>query len=411
MQVKEEAKTETEKYESKIKELQSEIEKYRHLVATQSHNAIIYKLQETQKNQETKTDKTTKEMHTHFQQEKSLKKDIFELQKAISSLYDKRDEKKFQIYRIKLSQKNPYSSRNKIKELTSQSTKINIQLKLQQDILDKKLKQYEDLYKKREVFEMYFKKTANNLQVESLRYLYEYYQLQIENMENEHQRITNIITLNKRDLKIQKILEQLKIRDEYISKENAELHKRKVNFSFPNENEIKQISQLKCSHIKHISPLYVYQDSNNVNDNINVNNNNLLHNGRTLSGFQSKMDYSHYSNPNVVKEKKVFNTKTNEIISYIAGRKKKDVSTLRLNIINNKFKGSKVMYVGGSSSKSSDYNDTNVIRFQPGLFNKSNINISIKSQSSDKDVIKNNQGAFNNRSIYKIKKGLLLKKD
>ena len=73
MQVKEEAKTETEKYESKIKELQSEIEKYRHLVATQSHNAIIYKLQETQKNQDTKTEKTTKEMHTHFQQEKSQK--------------------------------------------------------------------------------------------------------------------------------------------------------------------------------------------------------------------------------------------------------------------------------------------------------------------------------------------------
>lgn len=414
MQVKEEAKTETEKYESKIKELQSEIEKYRHLVATQSHNAIIYKLQETQKNQDTKTEKTTKEMHTHFQQEKSLKKEIFELQKAISSLYDKRDEKKFQIYRIKLSQKNPYSSRNKIKELTSQSTKINIQLKLQQDILDKKLKQYEDLYKKREVFESYFKKTANNLQVESLRYLYEYYQLQIENMENEHQRITNMITLNKRDLKIQKILEQLKIRDEYISKENAELQKRKVNFSFPNENEIKQISQLKYNNTKHIAPLYVYQDSNNINENVNVNNNsNILQNGRTLSGFQSnKMDYSHYSNPNVVKEKKVFNTKTNEIISYIAGRKKKDVSTLRLNIINNKFKGSKVMYVGGSSSKNNnEYNDTNVIQFRPGLLNKSNSNISIKSQSSDKDVIKNNQGGLNDRSIYKIKKGLLLKKD
>ena len=254
MQVKEEAKTEIEKYETRIKELKAEVDKYRHLVATQSHNALLFKIQENQKHQETKQDKITKEIHGHFQQEKILKKEIFDLEKTIFALNNKREETKFSIYKIKLSQQN--KKRDKIKDLTSQNTKFNIQIKTNQDLLDKKLKQYEELIKKRETFETYFKKAGNSSQIDSLRYLYEYYQLQIENISNEQQRISNMVELNKRELKIHKIIEPLKIRDEYITKENNELNNKKVKFQFNNDNKIKPLSQLKL--INKIKLKYFY---------------------------------------------------------------------------------------------------------------------------------------------------------
>ena len=387
MQVKEEAKTEIEKYETRIKELKAEVDKYRHLVATQSHNALLFKIQENQKHQETKQDKITKEIHGHFQQEKILKKEIFDLEKTIFALNNKHEETKFSIYKIKLSQQN--KKRDKIKDLTSQNTKINIQIQTNQDLLDKKLKQYEDLIKKRETFETYFKKAGNTPQIDSLRYLYEYYLLQIENISNEQERISNMIELNKRELKIHKIIEQLKIRDEYITKENNELKHKKVKFQFNNDNKIKPLSQLKLINKKQITPLYLYQDlppintlsTSHIEPKTKWNNNNNNNFQRTISARFNNVDYSGYTNPNVIKEKKVFNTKTNQVISYISGRKKSKISTLRLNIINDRFKGSKVLYVNKPLSIN-DYHNNNVISFQPKLLNKSNSSISIKSNES-----------------------------
>ena len=387
MQIKEEAKTEIEKYETKIKELKAEVDKYRHLVATQSHNVLLFKIQENQKHQEMKHDKITKEIHSHFQQEKIIKKEIFDLEKTIFTLKNKREEIKFSIYKLKLNQQN--KNKDKIKDLTSQNTKFNIQIKTNQDILDKKLKQYEELIKKRETFETYFKKAGNSSQIDSLRYLYEYYQLQIENISNEQQRISNMVELNKRELKIHKIIEQLKIRDEYITKENNELNNKKVKFQFNNDNKIKPLSQLKLINKKQITPLYLYQDLPRINTlstshlepkpQLTNNNNNSIQ--RTISARFNNVDYSGYTNPNVIKEKKVFNTKTNQVISYISGRKQNKISTLRLNIINDQFKGSKVLYVNKQLNRN-DYHNNNVISFQPKLLNKSNNNISIKSNES-----------------------------
>jgi hypothetical protein len=117
---------------------------------------------------------------------------------------------------------------------------------------------------------------------------------------------------------------------------------------------------------------------------LTTNNNNSIQ--RTISAKFNNVDYSGYTNPNVIKEKKVFNTKTNQVISYISGRKQNKISTLRLNIINDQFKGSKVLYVN-KPLNINDYHNNNVISFQPKLLNKSNSNISIKSNESKQNNV------------------------
>ena len=130
------------------------------------------------------------------------------------------------------------------------------------------------------------------------------------------------------------------------------------------------------------------------------NNNNNKYIQRTTSATFNKVDYSGYTNPNVIKEKKVFNTKTNQIMSYVSSRKKNKISTLRLNIINDRFKGSKVLYVN-TPLNINDYHNNNIISFQPKLLNKSNSNTSITSNESKL----NNVSGFVNKSVHQGKGG------
>ena len=167
-----------------------------------------------------------------------------------------------------------------------------------------------------------------------------------------------------------------------------------MKFQFNNDNKIKPLSQLKLINKKQITPLYLYQDLPRINTlstshlepkpQLTTNNNNSIQ--RTISAKFNNVDYSGYTNPNVIKEKKVFNTKTNQVISYISGRKQNKISTLRLNIINDQFKGSKVLYVN-KPLNINDYHNNNVISFQPKLLNKSNSNISIKSNESKQNNV------------------------
>ena len=62
----------------------------------------------------------------------------------------------------------------------------------------------------------------------------------------------------------------------------------------------------------------------------------------SFSRTGGKFDYSGYSNPNIVKEKQVIKTKTNEIMN--KGRKN-ELTELRLNKLNTIYKNSKVEYV------------------------------------------------------------------
>jgi hypothetical protein len=103
-------------------------------------------------------------------------------------------------------------------------------------------------------------------------------------------------------------------------------------------------------------------------------------------------DYSGYSNPNIIMEKKVIRTNTNEIMTKT---KKNQLSELQLNMLNDQYKNSKVMYVNkGDKSFHEDNTNNNVIIFDTKKLNKSQSFGTISARSKSRS--KSREDSFNN---------------
>ena len=215
-----------------------------------------------------------------------------------------------------------------------------------------------------------------------------------------------------KNIKIQKLVEQLKIRDEYISQEKKQLSKKKIKYFYEGEKDIKKLEELNID--KTFSLPFIIQQENNNNapsfnstnrvKSPNINRVNQISNGR--------YDYSGYCNPNIVKEKKVIKTKTNEIMRKT---KKSQLSELELNMLNDQYKNSKVFYVNkGTNPNNLSFSDEyNVITFDTRKLNKSHSNSSFTQRSQDSLMSSTSKRPFNykEREIdNKIKKIMVLKK-
>ena len=235
--------------------------------------------------------------------------------------------------------------------------------------------------KKRENFENLINKFGKDKNGSSLTYLYHCFVFEINNLTNEHIRRQNLIILRQKEMKISKLLEQLKIRDEYINTEKKELKKKNIHFVFNEENQIKKIDDLNIDRSFSLPaviqqqevPLPIPSPSRRMNTSADLTNQ------RTPSNV--KYDYSAYRNPNIVKEKQQFKTKTNEIITK---SKRNELSQLRLNILNDSYKNSKVIYVNKKNNRAYDSNNY-VITFDAKFLNKSQSNASIHSNPSHND--------------------------
>ena len=94
--------------------------------------------------------------------------------------------------------------------------------------------------------------------------------------------------------------------------------------------------------------------------------------------------YSGYSNPNIIMEKKVIRTKTNEIMKKT---KKNQLSELKLNMLNDQYKSSRVMYVNKRHlGNRSFHEDDNVIPFDKRKLNKSQSYGTISQKSKKRFV-------------------------
>ena len=191
----------------------------------------------------------------------------------------------------------------------------------------------------------------------ALQYLYHSFILEINNLENDFVRKQNTNEIVSKDIKINKLIEQLKIRDEYIKQEKKTLAKKKIKFVFEGEKDIKKLEDLNID--KNFSlPFIIQQDNNNMRGGQNIisqtlnktnrisspinNNNDMSSRHRVTIMSNGQLDYSSYSNPNIIMEKKVIRTKTNEIMNKT---RKNQLSELKLNMLNDQYKNSRVMYV------------------------------------------------------------------
>jgi hypothetical protein len=322
--------------------------------------------------------------------------------------------------------------------------KLKEQLNTHNKMLNEKKRMYNELIKRREIIENYVNannknKSESNNNLSSLFCVYNKYIYEIQNLNNEYTRKRNMILLNQKNMKIQTLIEQLSIRDEYITNYNKQLHQMKTELKYDEDNDIKQIKDIlteymikpnnnnnepslhmfpqirtfkpltkedssfnnhithKTSSLSQSSLPFLIRNNSTPQLNIsNTNSNNITRNTH-FNGVQqhNKYDYSKYSNPNIFKLKKVFKTKTNEIIQKATNN---ELSELKLSILNDKYSGSKLKYVNNNNNNKSnkEHNDY-VITFEANLLNKSVHNGTLYSNVSDKETPKH----INNNNIYK----------
>ena len=168
-------------------------------------------------------------------------------------------------------------------------------------------------------------------------------------------------------------------------------YKKKVNFYFDGEKNIKRVEDLNVEKSQAL-PI-IQQVVSGSRTPLQKTNNNSRVTSANLSKTGGKFDYSGYSNPHIVKEKQVFKTKTNEIMNK---SRKNELTELKLNMLNDRYKNSKVRYVNKRHIKFNDdieKNDNNnddsiVIAFDTRNLNKSNSNASFYSKRSQSDMSK-----------------------
>ena len=442
--------TQVNKYDEIISNLTSELEGLRQQLAVKTHNKHLLPKKELstpnfQISGGSKMERLSKEINNHFNEERRYKIEILEIKRNINNLLATLKDREFMLYKMANKQEMNKSSsvknvlaenyKRKVpkiltfkeKEIKSQIKTINEQISSQKDILVIKESKLNEIMSKRTDLENAIGKYGSSMSLNSnsnayneniqnftaLQYLYQSYILEINNMENDYLRKKSLNEIRVKDIKIQKLVEQLKIRDEYINQEKKQLAKKKINYFFEGEKDIKKLEELNID--KNFSLPFIIQQENNISPsidttkrvlspNINTNRVNQVSNGR--------YDYSGYCNPNIVKEKMVIKTKTNEIMRKT---KKSQLTELKLNMLNDQYKNSKVFYVNkGGNLNSSFSEEPNVITFDTRKLNKSqsNASLSYRSQNDSLNASSNNR-IFNykEREIdNKIKKIMILKK-
>ena len=457
------------KYREIISNLTDELEAKRNQLAVITNNKYLLNqknminnnIQESGPN--LKMDKLTKEITSHFNEELRVKNEILEMQRNISNLINNLKEKEFNLYKLLNKQQNKnnnlqtnnYGKRSlnnvnsnlnmnnylKEKEIRANIKKINDQIQSQKTLLTNKEAKYNELVAKRTNLENAIGKfgtspnlnSNNNAFVDNaqnfsaLQYLYHSFILEINNLENDFIRKQNTNEIVSKDNKINKLIEQLKIRDEYIKQEKKSLAKKKIKFFFEGEKDIKKIEDLNID--KNLSLPFIIQQDNNAFRGGNMNSQTLNNTNRISSPIinndmnsrhrvtimsNGQYDYSGYSNPNIIMEKKVIRTKTNEIMNKT---KKNQLSELKLNMLNDQYKNSRVMYVNKRHiGNRSFHEDDNVITFDTRKLNKSQSFGSISPKSQNDSLNNSNfgkSGIFNykEREIdNKIKRVMIGKK-
>ena len=432
------------KYDEVISNLTSELEGLRQQLAVKTHNKhLLPKKEFSTPNIQismgnNKMEKLSKDITNHFNEEKKYKAEILDIKKNINNLLDSIKNKEFLLYKLAnreelhksssvrnvLAQnylrKVPKISTFKEKELKEQIKEINKEILSQKDLLLVKENKYEEIISKRSYLEKAIEKYGsdnslydNNQNSNPLQYLYQGFILEINNMENDYMRKKSLNEIRSKDIKIQKLVAQLKLRDEYIKLEKKQLEKKNINYYFEGEQDMKTLEELNID--KNFSLPFILQKDNKISTlkaekriqspNIFLNRVNQISNGR--------YDYSGYCNPNIVKEKQVIKTKTNEIMRKT---KRSQLSDLKLNMINEQYKNSKVFYVNkGTNPNISFKEEPNVITFDTKKLNKSqsSVSLSYRSQNDSFNTNDSNNRVFNykEREIdNKIRKIMVMKK-
>lgn len=226
------------KYDEVVNSLKSEIEQLKFQLSkkhaeTGSHSADSSILDSSPRNEIIeKIEKAHKEITIHFTEEIKIRKDIIELERKVENNKIEIAEKEYQLYKVSNSQIK--EQENIKKSITQLITENDSHSKM----INNKLIKQSEIMKNRSVYQRYI----TNITKENppggkiLLQTYQYYSILLDNMTLEHRKNVNLSEMKRKEFQINKLLDQIKARDEVILTANNEIKQKKINFKFNNEN-------------------------------------------------------------------------------------------------------------------------------------------------------------------------------
>ena len=216
------------KYDEVISSLTNEVDKLKAQLAVKTHNqhlisSFIFNLLENNKSSiYTKFERIQKDITNHFEEEIKLKKEI------------KADELKLYFSKINTLDGNNVAIKKEhgirghlhFNDLNKKNKVILINQELIKLALQEKKLAYTNLQKNRENLLMQISHIKDDLLSDFLKLNYEHYKIEIENIDYDKQSDRN--ELNVKDIQIKKFVEQIKLRDNQISKSILELKKKNL---------------------------------------------------------------------------------------------------------------------------------------------------------------------------------------
>ena len=244
------------KYDNIIESFKSEIEELKIQIAKKESEESLLQLNLNQvisnergnsgKNRETieKIENLLSLISTHFQEEINLRKDIIESEKTIENIKLQIAEKEFELYKSSLSNKKEIEKiKNSIKSFNTEKEKSTIKLNekyIKQSMITKKRSEIQSQITK------FGKEHPSSLKI--LMNTYKYYSSVLENILLDHRKNLKFNEIQIKDFAIEKLIDQIKIRDNLLNSYETEIKNKKINLKL-NDTNIKSLDEIDSEPI------------------------------------------------------------------------------------------------------------------------------------------------------------------
>jgi hypothetical protein len=318
-------------------------------------------------------------MALHFQEEINLKRDLIEEEKRLDNLTQDLQEKEYSLFKYS----NEKNMQLKTKDIKKYITRLNEQINMLRNSIDMKVQQQSELLKRRDYIQAQVNVFSKDPMGVALGLNYQYYILTLSNLSLEYKKYQNNNNLKVNEIKVNKLINQVRLRDEVIKNIDGEV--RRKNLVIPTNQDMRRLSELNIEHSIILPTITKDTDASSIlldepriyssHNNMKAINKSMAKSASPTS--RSNLNYESYNNPYILKEKKKFKTKTSEIIEQ---SKKHQLNEFKLNLLNELYPSSKIKYL--TSNRQGSSNDR-VIEFKaPSIIQRDKSNTSLLSSHS-----------------------------
>ena len=181
-----------------------------------------------------------KDINSHFQKEVQIRKAILQIEESISNINYKINEYEYELFLIEDQTKD-----SRVKELKDSIQKLNNDLEIENNKLSDRYNAQDNIIKNRIDIQLKISNLSKDPLGKNLIVSYKYYVSLLENMTLEEKRNSNQNNIKIKDFQIDKLTNQINIRDQLIHQALEELRKKNEKLKI-NEN-IKKVEEIKSN--------------------------------------------------------------------------------------------------------------------------------------------------------------------